>query len=97
MRYLVEWEYDPKNVKAITEASIKMQEERKKNPEKYTKLIFPNHVFLGETKGFAIIEGTKEQIWDWVLSAKGMLKYKLKPIVPDTEAVEAVKKVYEIE
>ena len=62
MRFIAYWESDPtpENFKKSAEAQQKLNEERKKFPEKYPRVLFGNHVIsMGES--FTIYEADNEE------------------------------------
>jgi hypothetical protein len=60
MKYIVYWAMDPKDWEKGSELSNKMTEERKKHPDKYTRVISANYS-LGESKGFILVEADNEE------------------------------------
>jgi len=59
-----------------------IMEERKKNPEKYPKILFPLHRMGGGPTGksFAVVEATEEQIMNAALLWGPLVKLEWVPI-----------------
>ena len=55
VKYIIFWEYCPEDVEKVIAKSLKSQEAVKKNPEKYSKTLFPPH-HMGYCKGFTIVD-----------------------------------------
>ncbi len=86
------------DVKKTMEIAPKLMAEREKIPGKYPQLIFPNHTFMdtspsGKLKGFAVVEGTPEQLANWVTDLDGAWSVKYVPIVETDLMVELYQKM----
>jgi len=62
MKFLVFLEFIETDMAKIAVKLQKYEEAKKKNPDKYPDAIFPAHVMYKGLKGFAIWEGTEEQV-----------------------------------
>ena len=74
------------DVEKTTEIQPKIMADREKFPGKYPKLLYPNHTLMdtspsGKMKGFAVVEGTPEQLANWVTDVGGAWSVKYVPIV----------------
>jgi hypothetical protein len=69
----------------------KMQEDEKKNPEKYPKTLYPPHTIGGEAKSFSIVEGTPEQVMNYIAFWRPF-KSKFIPIFESDKIIEKYKK-----
>jgi hypothetical protein len=92
MKCLALWELDLKDMDKISEKNIELSKLREKSPEKYMKLLYPNHTFVGELqKGFAVVEGTEEQLLQWANYYRGLGgKFKFIPVVESAKALEMI-------
>ena len=67
MRCALYFEFEVADSEKVYEANDKIQAHKAKNPDKYPKDIFPpqGHLF-GKPSGFYIVEGTQEQVFQFV-------------------------------
>ena len=94
MKYIVFWKFAEWTPEGTEKVSSKgMSAKREKDPEKYPKLLFPNHIFLGQNKGFAVVEGTPEQVANWVIGFEGTMKHEYIPIMESTSWSEIYQKI----
>jgi hypothetical protein len=56
MKYIVFWEYDPKDLVIVIEKLEAFREKIKKNPGKYAKSISPNYTMSIGFNGFQLFE-----------------------------------------
>ena len=95
MKYIVFTEIQ--DMEKAMEIGPKYLSDREKVPGKYPKLIFPNHNFMdtspsGKGKGFAVVEGTSEQLANWVTDVDGAWSLKYVPIVETNLMLELYQK-----
>ena len=98
MKYIVFTEIQ--DTEKAMETGTKLMADCEKLPGKYPKLLFPNHTFMdtspgGKWKGFAVVEGTSEQIAKGVTDVDGAWSLKYVPIVEITLMMELYEKIYE--
>ncbi len=68
MKYIVFWEYDPKDLEEVIEKLKELRKKIKKTPEKYAKSISPNYTMSIGFTGFQLFEADKpEQLARMVL------------------------------
>lgn len=92
MKYIVFWEYDPKELDAVVKKLKAFREEIKKSPEKYAKSISPNYTMSVGFKGFQLFEADdSEQLARMVLHYRPEVKFE---IVHITET-KTTMKIYE--
>ena len=89
MKYIVFWEFDPEDGEKVTETAGKLRKAMKRDPEKYSKVLFPSHLMIGQRKGFYVVESTAEQMMNTVLFYGGSMRFKYVPIVKASEMAEA--------
>jgi len=87
MKYLTFWEFCPEELDKAAKKFVEYQKELEKNPEKYPTYVFPPHAFVGQTKGFSVVEATPEQINNYTIYWTPFLKLKYMPIVQSSEFV----------
>ena len=82
MKYIVFSESKPEDYDKVIEKRKQLLEERKKNPEKYTKALFPTHRMGGALTGksFTVVEATEEQIMNVALLYGTIVKLEYMPI-----------------
>ncbi len=56
MKFVLFWEFDAKDLAKVEEKQRQLQEERKKNPNKFPKSLSLSFYYVGQTKGFALYE-----------------------------------------
>lgn len=84
MKYIVFWEYDPKDLDKAIEKLKEFRKKIKKAPEKYAKSISPNYTMSIGFKGFQLFEASNpEQLARMVLHYRPEVKFE---IVHITEA-----------
>ena len=92
MKYIVFWEFCPKDIDKVMERVQVFGKEVEKNPDKFPKVIFSSHAMGGETKGFEIVEATSEQLTDDMTFWVGLVTLKFVPILEGTKFVESYMK-----
>jgi hypothetical protein len=93
MKYIVFWEFDQEDGPKVTETASKLRKAMKKDPDKYSKILFPSHLMVGERKGFYVVESTAQQMMNTVLFYRGSMKFKYVPIVKASEMAEAAQQM----
>ena len=93
MKYIRFIETEPEFYDKFLERIPKMQEDRKKNPDKYPKELFPPHSMSGEAKSFSIIEGTSDQVMNYIALFRPYIKIKLVPIYESDKIIEKYNKL----
>jgi hypothetical protein len=96
MKYIVFTEVQ--DMEKAMEIGLKLMADREKVPGKYPKRLFPNHAFMdtspsGKWKGFAVVEGTPEQLANWVTDVDEAWSLKYVPIVETNLMVELYQKL----
>ena len=87
MKYIGFWEYDPEDVDKVIEKSLKLAEERKKSPEKFTKVLFPAHEY-GYCQGFTVVEASPAQLDYTRMFCFPELVLEYTPISKSSELIE---------
>lgn len=93
MKYIVFWEFGTEDGLKVTEIAQKLRKAMKKEPDKYSKILFPSHLMVGERKGFYIVESTAKQMMNTVLFYEGTMRFKYVPIVKASEMAEAAQQM----
>jgi hypothetical protein len=88
MKYIVFWEFDPKDMEKVIKKTMEFNKKRDKDPEKLQKLIFPPHSMFNETKGFSITESTLEQMAEATMWFFPEMKMKYVPIIESAKMME---------
>lgn len=88
MKYASFWEYCPEDLDKILEIRKQFIEDVEKHPEKYPKTLFPSHVMGGEAKGFAVYEGTSEQLTRLSIYFKPLMTLKFVPLFKSEKFIE---------
>ncbi|MCK4953573.1 hypothetical protein KAS14_07295 [Candidatus Bathyarchaeota archaeon] len=88
MKYIVFWEFKPEDLDKLIELDRQHEGNRKKFPNKYSKVLFPSHGMSGETKGFTIVETTPEKIINSTLFFMPVMKLKYVPIIESAKIME---------
>jgi hypothetical protein len=89
MKYIVFWEYEPKEIDKAVKKLRAFREEIKKEPEKFAKPITPNYTMSVGFKGFQLFEATDpEQLARMVLHYRPEVKFE---IVHITETKKTMK------
>ena len=91
MKYLRFIESQPETYDKFLERIPKLQEDRKQQPEKYPKELFPPHTIGGEAKSFSIVEGTSEQVMNFIAFWRPLIKIKFVPIFKSDKIIEKYK------
>ena len=78
MKYIVFWEYDPKELDKAVKKLKEFREEIKKSPEKYAKPISPIYTMSIGFKGFQLFEAdNSEQLARMVLHYRPEVKFEI--------------------
>ena len=93
MKYIVFWEFGPDDGPKVSEIAQKLRKAMKKDPDKYSKVLFPSHLTIGQRKGFYIVESTHEQMMNTVLFYRGSMRFKYVPIVKTSEMAAAAQQM----
>ncbi|MGY5877311.1 MAG: DUF3303 family protein [Candidatus Thorarchaeota archaeon] len=81
MRYIVFWEYDPKEIDRAVEKLVKFRKEVKNNPERYAKPLTPNYTMSVGFKGFQLFEAEdSEQLARMALHYRPEVRFEIIPI-----------------
>ena len=88
MKYIAFWEFKPEDLDKVMELNKQREENRKKFPDKYSKVLFPSHGMSGETKGFTIVDTTPEKIINAILFFMPVMKLKYVPILESAKIME---------
>ena len=88
MKYILFWEFCPKDFDKVVERYLALGKEVEKHPDKFPKVIFNSQTMAGETKGFQVVESTSEQMTEAMIFWKGELTLKFVPIVETAKIVE---------
>ncbi|MHA2084077.1 MAG: DUF3303 domain-containing protein [Candidatus Thorarchaeota archaeon] len=89
MKYIVFWEYEPKEIDKAVKKLLSFREEMKKSPDKHVKPITPNYTMSVGFKGFQLFEADDpEQLARMVLHYRPEVKFE---IVPITETKKTMK------
>jgi hypothetical protein len=89
MKYIVFWEYEPKEIDKAVKKLIAFRDMMKKSPEKYAKPITPNYTMSVGFKGFQLFEANDpEQLARMVLHYRPEVKFE---IVHITETKKTMK------
>jgi len=86
MRFLALWSFNGDDIKKVIGISQKINEDRKKNPDKYPKIVYPDQATLGTYGGFTVVEGTHEQLMNWRNPFGALMDYEFIPVVDAGEA-----------
>ena len=89
MRFLVLFEFCPEDLYKAIEKWQKYMEDMEKTPEKYPKILFPQHVTIDKFGGFYVVEATAEQLANQSDYFRTLLKYKYVPVLEGSKAIEA--------
>ena len=87
VRYIVYWEFCVEDMDKVFNKFGEYMKEHEENPGKYQEYLYPPH-FIGQTKGFSIVEGTPEQVNNVLIYWTPLLKLKYKPIREAAKYVE---------
>jgi hypothetical protein len=81
MRYALYFEFDPSDGPKVYERNEKIHADRAKNPDKYPKDVYPvqGHLF-GKPAGFYVVEGTHEQVFNFVHAWMGYKRFRVEPV-----------------
>ncbi len=89
MKYIVFWEYEPKEIDTAVKKLVAFREEMKKSPEKFAKPITDNYTMSVGFKGFQLFEADNpEQLARMVLHYRPEVKFE---IVHITETKKTMK------
>jgi hypothetical protein len=78
LKYIVFWEYDPKDLKEVIEKLHEFRKKIKKNPEKYAKSISPNYTMSIGFSGFQLFEADNpEQLARMVLHYRPEVEFDI--------------------
>jgi hypothetical protein len=88
MKHIAFWEFKPEDLDKVMELNRQHEENRKKFPDKYSKVLFPSHGMSGETKGFTIVDTTPEKIINAILFFMPVMKLKYVPIIESAKIME---------
>jgi hypothetical protein len=88
LKYIVYWEFCQEDLEKVVNKFVKYQKEHEKNPGKYQEYLYPPHAFVGQTKGFSIVEATPEQINNVAIYWTPELTFKYKAIDQSSNFVE---------
>ena len=86
MKFIVFWEYNADELEVVIKKFQKLEEDRKKTPDKYPEIISGPFMFNGEAKGITVCNAKNdEQIVNLHLYHQPELKLSFVPIMdPDT-------------
>jgi hypothetical protein len=88
MKYIVFWEYDPKEIENAVKKLKGFREEVKKNPGKYAKPLTPNYTMSVGFKGFQVFESDDpEQLARMVLHYRPEVKFEIVHITETKKTV----------
>lgn len=87
MKYVAYWEFDSEDTDALLSKFLKVEEARKKQPDKYPKNIFPPH-YTAANKGLSIVEGDEHQLVNWTLYYYPEMKISYVPLLDSAEVAE---------
>ena len=95
MKYIQFGESKPEDADKLMEIRKKMLEDRKKNPEKYAKVLFPTHQMGGVRNGksFSVVDATEEQIMNVKLLYGPLVKLEYVPIFETDKVNEYFQKM----
>ena len=89
MKYIIFWEYDPKEIDKSVKKLKEFREEVKKNPNLYAKPITPNYTMSVGFKGFQLFEvDNPEQLTRMVLHYRPEVKFDIVHITETKKTVE---------
>lgn len=93
MKYIAFWEFGPGDLDKIVQKYEETTAEREEAPGKYPKIIFQPHSYLGEFKGFTLMEADDpEQLVNLQIQYMPGMKYSFVPIFDAIELIELYKK-----
>ena len=96
MKFIAFFEFRPEDFDKAIELNNTFVEKKKKEPEKYPKLIFGPYILGGEFKGFAVDEVSDPQkITNEILHYMPTVKFRFVPLLDGYEAVELYQKMKE--
>ena len=78
MKYIVFWQYDPKDLNEVIKKLKEFRKKVKKTPEKYAKSISPNYTMSIGFNGFQLFEAdTPEQLARMVLHYRPEVEFDI--------------------
>ncbi len=78
MKYIVFWEYDPKDLEIVVEKLKEFRQKIKKNPDQYAKSISANYTMSIGFQGFQLFEADKpEQLAKMVLHYRPEVTFEI--------------------
>jgi len=96
MKFIVFFEFRPEDFNKVIELNNTFVEKKKKEPERYPKVIFGPYLLGGEFKGFAVEEASdQEQITNDILHYAPTVKFKFVPLLDGYQAIELYQKMKE--
>ena len=91
MKFIMFWDYDPKNLELILKKKKQLVELRKENPEKYPEIVCGPFLYSGESKGLTIYNATNdEQIVNLHLYYQPELELVFMPVVEVDTALDLI-------
>ena len=93
MKYLSLWSFDGEEVKEIIKKSWKLTEDRKANPDKYPKILYPDQATIEGYGGFTVIEGTHVQLMTLRQFWGPLMDYEFIPVMDGSKVSELQMKV----
>ena len=92
MKYIGFWEFCPEDMDKVTAKYLKFKEEREKNPENFTKVLFPAHS-MGHCKGFTVVEASDPmQLMNSTIFWLPEMKLEYVPIYETAQMIELYQK-----
>jgi len=93
MKYVGFWEFCPEDIDKIAAKTLKFKEEREKNPERFTKVLFPAHS-MGQCNGLTIVEASDQmQLMNTTMFWFPEMKLKYIPIYDTSQMTELYQKM----
>ncbi|NHJ38540.1 MAG: hypothetical protein FK731_00805 [Asgard group archaeon] len=93
MKFIMFWDYDPKDLVVVLEKMKKLVELQKENPQKYPEIICGPFLYSGESSGLTICLATNdEQIVNLHLYYQPELELNFMPVVEIDTALKIIKK-----
>ena len=95
MKYLSLWTFDGEEVKKLIMKSRKLAEDRRTNPDKYPKILYPDQSTIEGYGGFTVIEGTHEQLMTLRQFWGPLMDFEFMPVMDSSKVSESQMKVEE--
>jgi hypothetical protein len=88
MRYLSIWSFDGEEVDKVIERYQLLGKDREKNPDKYPKILYPDHSTVESWGGITVIEGTHVQLMNLRQFWGTMVDFEFIPVIESSKVAE---------